>query len=190
MTKKEVISDQDLFNKGLELFDQEEYEKSIIKFSEAIELNSNNAEPYYWRGNVYHSLNKYDQAIEDYNKAIELDPNDANYFYLRGVVHYHLKKYEMAYFDANKAIDLNPQNHDYRCLRNETEDRFSRISYSYIKIKNDLDQADKYFEENRLIEALNLYKKILDSDPDEKEFLGKDTMIRVNNIILKYKKIF
>ena len=63
MTKKEVLSDKDLFNKGVELYKQDEYEKSNIKFSDAINLNPKNSEFYLWRGKTYHSLGKFDQAI-------------------------------------------------------------------------------------------------------------------------------
>ena len=148
------------------------------------------AEHYFWRGKTYYLSGKYDQAIEDFNKAIDLDSTDADFYYFRGQLHHNKKEYVKSYFDANKAFELNPQDQLYLWLRNDSKARFSAKSYYFFKIKNDLNQADKYFKENRLIEALNLYKKILESDPEAKEFLGKDTMIRVNNIIMKYKKIF
>ena len=67
-----VDSDIDLYNQGLEHYNQDEYEKSIKKLSEAIHLKSDNPDYFNLRGWSYYFLEKYDKAIEDASKAIDL----------------------------------------------------------------------------------------------------------------------
>ena len=114
-----VLSDKSLSNKGVELYNQDEYEKSIIKFSEAIDLEPNDAKYYFKRGTAFCFLKKYDQAIEDFNKAIDLKSDDPGYFYFRGFIYHVLEKYNQAIEDFNKAIDLESSIHEYYYIRGE-----------------------------------------------------------------------
>ena len=57
-------------------------------------------------------------------------------------------------------------------------------------IKNYLNQADRYYENNRIIEAIDYYEKVLSKSNSEiKEILGNGVMIRINNRILEYRKL-
>jgi tetratricopeptide (TPR) repeat protein len=63
-------------------------------YNKAIQLNPNDAEAYYNRGNAYVAKGQYDRAIEDYNKAIQLQQD----------IHPYIKKY--AQFTAEVASSL------------------------------------------------------------------------------------
>ncbi len=62
-------------NEGFLYNNQEEYNKAIIAFNKAIDLDPSFAPAYNNRGWAYIELGQYEQAIADYDKAIELDPN-------------------------------------------------------------------------------------------------------------------
>ena len=57
-------------------------------------------------------------------------------------------------------------------------------------IKNYLNEADRYYEDKRIIEAIDYYEKVLSKSSSEiKEILGNDAMIRINNRILEYRRM-
>ena len=57
-------------------------------------------------------------------------------------------------------------------------------------IKNYLNEADRYYEDKRIIEAIDYYEKVLSKSSSEiKEILGNGVMIRINNRILEYRKM-
>jgi tetratricopeptide (TPR) repeat protein len=55
-----------------------EYEKAIIKFSEALGINPHDPEIYYYLGLAYEGANKLSEAIKMYEKTLELDKNFSN----------------------------------------------------------------------------------------------------------------
>ena len=63
---------------GNEFVNAGDWEKAIAEYSEAIKLDSNNAQYYHNRGYCYTKLNSWDKAIADFKEAIRLDPNDAD----------------------------------------------------------------------------------------------------------------
>ena len=77
-------------------------------YSEAIKLNSKDAEAYNNRGNAYSLLGKYDQALKDYDEAVKLDPKNARIYGNRGMVKLSQGKAEEAQQDFKKAVELEP----------------------------------------------------------------------------------
>jgi len=84
---------------------QLEHGKPIDTYSQAIELDPENANAYFNRGFEYFS-GEHEKAIEDYSKAIELDPEHAEAYYHRGSCYSDLDEYEAAIEDYSKAIKL------------------------------------------------------------------------------------
>jgi len=62
-------------NQGLDYNNEGEYDKAIVAFTKAIELDPELALAYNNRGWAYIELGQYEQGIADYTKAMELDPN-------------------------------------------------------------------------------------------------------------------
>jgi Flp pilus assembly protein TadD len=48
------------------------YQVALEYHNKALEINPNNAHPYYSRGRAYLALKNYDLAEKDFNKAVEL----------------------------------------------------------------------------------------------------------------------
>ncbi|MCD6213540.1 MAG: tetratricopeptide repeat protein, partial [Candidatus Desulfofervidus sp.] len=80
-----------------------EHERAIEDFSEAIDLNPDDAEAYINRGNAHTNLNKHERAIEDYGKAIELNPAFAEAYSNRGIAYSEIQRYEESARDLKKA---------------------------------------------------------------------------------------
>ena len=97
----------------------EQYEHAIINYEKAIQLNPNNADYYYNRGNTYFKLGRYkgyaeswlrpyENAILDYSKVVQFNPKDADAYNNRGVAYNNLRQYEQAIQDFDKVIQLDP----------------------------------------------------------------------------------
>ena len=71
--ENKVYSNIDLHNLGVQLFNEKEYEKSIKKFSEAIDLKSEESLHFNLRGWAYYYLQQYDKALEDAHKPIRVN---------------------------------------------------------------------------------------------------------------------
>jgi len=103
------------FNEGLTLFSYpwNNYIGAVEEFSEAIRLDPNFAEAFYYRGIAHSRLNTdYINAINDINEAIRLNPNlaDRGAFFYRGRAYELAGDYESAiadFIEAQKRISNN-----------------------------------------------------------------------------------
>ena len=97
-------------NRTVLINSDEAYEQAYRAWTEAIELNPNNALAYEARG-YYCTYYNYDyaQGIADYTRAIELRPNIAENYYYRGVCLLNLGDGEAAKNDFEQAFNLNPK---------------------------------------------------------------------------------
>lgn len=83
-----------------------EADEMLKLFSKAIELDSEYAEAYLWRGYAYTLKKDYDQAFRDYGKAIEIQPSEGNNYRTRGYAYLDLKEDLKAAEDFAKAAEL------------------------------------------------------------------------------------
>ena len=95
-------------NEGLAHNNKGEYDKAIVAFNKAIELDPSFAIAYNNRGWAYIELEQYEQGIADCDKAIELDPDLALAYTNRGWAYIRLGQYEQGVADCTKAIELDP----------------------------------------------------------------------------------
>jgi len=96
-------------NQGVVYNNEAEYDKAIVAFNKAIELDPDFAPAYNNRGWAYIELGQYGQAIDDCGKAIELDPRLAFAYSNRGLAYTRLGQYEQGVADCSKAIELDPR---------------------------------------------------------------------------------
>ncbi|MEW6615701.1 MAG: tetratricopeptide repeat protein [Thermodesulfobacteriota bacterium] len=97
--------------RGLVFSRLKDYQKAIIDYTEAIELDTKDARAgaYYSRGDAYSELGNYNQAIADYTRAIKLDPKFASAYAGRGFAYDKLGNYQQAIADYTIAIELSPK---------------------------------------------------------------------------------
>ncbi|MEO0648080.1 MAG: hypothetical protein AAFZ17_18340, partial [Cyanobacteria bacterium J06650_10] len=78
------------------------YEKSLVDFNRAIELDAD----YKWaianRGETYRSMERYEDALVDFNRAIELDADYKWAIAHRGETYRSMERYEDALVDFNR----------------------------------------------------------------------------------------
>ncbi|WP_304511748.1 tetratricopeptide repeat protein [Desulfobacula sp.] len=67
-------TEEELFDKGVLLFKQDQTQEAINTFSKLIEIAPGNADAYKNRGVSYMKQKKFDLAIQDFEKAKELFP--------------------------------------------------------------------------------------------------------------------
>lgn len=111
---KQIVEEDKIFLSNLKLregnkFRDEGDNKRAEKFfSEAIDLNPENALAWHNRGWAYVEEKKYKEALADFDKAAELNPNSELPYLGRGWTYNQQKKYEAAIREYDKAIELNP----------------------------------------------------------------------------------
>ena len=128
-------------------YELKEYKLAIDDYTQAIKIDSQNANYYAVRGGCYLQLKEYKQAIDDYTQAIKIDPKDARYYVIRGNTYFLLKDYKQAINDYTQAIKIDPKNAGYYGARSDAyfqlKDYKQAIDdYSQaIKLKSDFTEA-------------------------------------------------
>lgn len=61
---------------GYEYYQQKDYDRAIVEFTEALKLDPDSVYAYVQRGNVYLMKGDRNRARTDWRKALEIDPND------------------------------------------------------------------------------------------------------------------
>jgi len=102
-----ALTPEGWFEEGVSLENQCVYGEAIIKYSEAIKLNSNYSEAYFRRGKSYAMAPATsEEALADFTRVIELDPKNADAYYERGLVNAYLINNERARLDMETAACL------------------------------------------------------------------------------------
>jgi hypothetical protein len=96
------------YERGKQFFANNEYQRSILDFNKAIEINPDFAEAYLYRGLAYGVMKKYNDAITDFDEAILIDPNLAEAYYARGVTYAWKGDRVKANQDASAAVRIRP----------------------------------------------------------------------------------
>ncbi|MFC2050703.1 tetratricopeptide repeat protein [Chloroflexota bacterium] len=126
------------YSRGLDYEHRGEHDKAIACYTEAIELDPDDALNYYSRGNSYNSKGEYDKAIADYTKAIELEPEYAHIYYKARAHTYESKgEYDKAIADYTKIIELKPENawaYYYRGDAYYSKGEYDKAASDYEKV--------------------------------------------------------
>jgi tetratricopeptide (TPR) repeat protein len=85
-----------------------ESDKALADFDEAIRLDPKATLAYYHRANLAYGRGQYDKALEDYNVVIRDDPAFDWAYHVRGWIYYRTKDYDKALADYEAAIKLVP----------------------------------------------------------------------------------
>jgi len=94
--------------RGYAYFNEEEYDKAISDYNQAIKIDPDFAKAYYSRGIVYYKKKEYDKAISDYNQAIKIYPTYRDAYSNRGSAYVDKEEYDKAISDYNQAIKIDP----------------------------------------------------------------------------------
>lgn len=97
-----------LLNEGIKSFRKKEYANAISLLSDAIRLNPNLSNAYYFRSSSYYAKKDFSHALADINTAIKQKNNSADFYSLRGSIHIDLKNFKEAILDFSKSIESKP----------------------------------------------------------------------------------
>lgn len=137
------------FNEGKALVNEKKWDKAIVEFNKAIELNAKLASAYFMRGNIYNEKEQHEKAIADFSRYIELKPKDAMAYYNRGNSYLALGQYDEADSDFTQTVTLNPQ-----------------IAHAYDN------RGLVYFEQGQLDKAIADFKQALKIDHRHANAMG------------------
>ena len=160
------------YNEGAVHYNNGNYYEAIERFTKAIEIDTNYADAYNYRGMAYDSNDDYDEAIKDYDEAIRLDEKNYVYHNYRGMAYYHKGEYDEAIKNYNEAIRLNP---------------------NYISYYDN--RGNAYYRKGEYDEAIKNYDKALSLSPDDAYYYNnkikaQDAKTRkiAEAVALQYKK--
>jgi lipoprotein NlpI len=98
-----------LYNRGLANKANDDLDKAIADYGEAIRADPKWAVPYAKRGDAYDDKGDRDRAIADLSEAIRLDPNYEWAYAIRGYIYDRKGDYDRAIADYSESIRLDPK---------------------------------------------------------------------------------
>lgn len=177
----------------------ENYDKAVEYYTEAIEQKSDYEDAYICRGIAYWGLGKFKESIEDYDKGILLNPKNDVLYYNRGISYNDLGKKEKTkeYFTKavesyNKAIELSPEKAMYysncgNSYSNLGEEKKAIENYNKaLEIDSEYDYA--YNNRGNSYHALGEYKKAIE-DYNKAIELNPEYALAYNNRGVSYNKL-
>jgi tetratricopeptide (TPR) repeat protein len=170
------MSYQILIEEGQKFSSEARYEEAIRCYREAIKINPNLADAYYFMGYTYSLLGKPFEGIELCDKAIECEPECAEAYVNKGfILGTILKKEEEAIKCYDEAIRINPNLAPVYCNKAMSLSALKRYeealnsSNKAIEIKSDF--AEAWFYKSVALynlgdtEYLSSYAKAVELNP-------------------------
>jgi tetratricopeptide (TPR) repeat protein len=163
---------------GLTLARQDQYDRAISEFTQALAIDPQDVETFNNRGSIYTLKGQYDAAMADFTKALSLNPRYAKAYYNRALAYYYQGKYDQAINDLTKAIELKPKDvasYNNRGLAYMQQGNYERAidDFNVATILNPK-LADAYFNKavscekaGRQDEALEAYELFIRYAPAE-----------------------
>nr|WP_281357850.1 SPOR domain-containing protein [Desulfobacter latus] len=100
-----------MFEKGVALMKNDQYQEAVAVFTRFIELAPENPAAYKNRGVAYMKMGKYDLAIHDFEKTRQIKPNLKGLYSNLGVAWYYKGDFDQAIKNYNMEIALTPDNY-------------------------------------------------------------------------------
>jgi tetratricopeptide (TPR) repeat protein len=103
------LIDLELYNKGVDFLNEEEYRKALDIFRKVLSLNPKDAEVWSYTGEILGRLGKYKESLDSLNKSLEIRPNDIKVINNKGVTLSRLGKYQEAKDLFDKVLEYDPK---------------------------------------------------------------------------------
>ncbi|MCC3588562.1 tetratricopeptide repeat protein [Microcoleus sp. PH2017_30_WIL_O_A] len=103
---------KELFARGVAKAQQGDKTGAIADYTQAIALNSSDAETFYKRANARYDMGATEQAIADYTQALKVNPSHTKAIYNRALARRDTGDKRGAVEDFTQVLRLNPNNGD------------------------------------------------------------------------------
>ena len=103
------LTAEEYFERGFTHYEEDDFQRAIADYTDAIRLNPQAADAYNNRGAARYGNGDLKGAIADYTDAIRLNPQVADYYNNRGEARYENGDLKGAIADCTEAIRLDPQ---------------------------------------------------------------------------------
>ncbi|KAL9275071.1 SGT1-like protein, partial [Drosera capensis] len=123
--RSSMASVSDLLMKAKEAFIDDHFELAVDLYSQAIDLNSSNAELFADRAQANIKLANFTEAVADANKAIQLDPSMAKAYLRKGTACIKLEEYQTAKAALQAGSSLAPGDSRFTNLIKECDQRIA-----------------------------------------------------------------
>jgi tetratricopeptide (TPR) repeat protein len=97
------------FRDGKIFMEQEQYDKAIERFEEALKFDDRIADAHDYLGRCYMEKDFREKALQELQKAVDLEPDRWETHYHRAVVLGRMKRYPEALKEYQKELELNPR---------------------------------------------------------------------------------
>ncbi|KAM4052141.1 small glutamine-rich tetratricopeptide repeat-containing protein beta isoform 1-T2 [Anomaloglossus baeobatrachus] len=118
---------EQLKDEGNNYMKEQNYEAALDCYSQAIELDPNNAVYYCNRAAAHSQLGHHSDAISDCEKAISIDTKYSKAYGRMGRALAAMNKYKEAISSYHKALDLDPENESYKSYLKIAEQRLRQV---------------------------------------------------------------
>jgi tetratricopeptide (TPR) repeat protein len=152
----------ELYNQGVEEYQQGNYQKSINKFNEVLQIEPDLAAAYYYRGRAKAQIGDLHGARKNYSKSLRLQPNQIEVSNELGNIDYLLGNYGSAIENYNWTLDINPNYATAYYKRGlaylQLEDKLKAIEdfRQSAKLFDQQDNIDNYEEVQRILKTIQL----------------------------------
>jgi len=96
--------------KGYDHYKENRFKKALEELSQAIEIDPENAEAYFWRARAFIRMGQYDEAIGDLRAVVDLNPRYSPAYDNLGWLFMRRNKYDQSLTHLDKSIELKPDN--------------------------------------------------------------------------------
>lgn len=177
------------FEKGMEYYNEQDYDAAIRHFSLTISHKAGHSEAYFYRGESKFFLADYRGAAEDFTSCIQYDPDNSYAYLARGDCKYFTDHYEGAIRDFTKALKLNPGDGKTYAFRADAKyylddytgaisDYSDALSYDYKEPEVYHMRGNAYFLLEKYRKAENDLSKAIRLDKKEPRYYLKRALIR------------
>ncbi|MCU0540803.1 MAG: DUF3160 domain-containing protein [Oscillatoriaceae cyanobacterium Prado104] len=102
------MNELDFPQRGVDYFNQNDYQQALEQFDRALQINPNLAEAYYFRGLTHRQMDDTRRAVEDYTQALQINPKWSDVHTSRAEARTQLGDFKGAVEDYTQVLQSNP----------------------------------------------------------------------------------
>jgi len=135
--------------RGKEYYNNGDYDRAIVDFTEAIRRSSADVRYRGNRGSAYYAKKEYAKAVADFTEIILLDPKNTVYRNYRGDAYSAMNEYDKAIADYETAIKFNPSDANAKAKLEKLKGQTARSSGAVVSASSSSSDGNDSFLDPR-----------------------------------------